>query len=464
MREAHAFDLQAVRWDSLITEAEGLLEELFPICRSITGDGVRKTLARLAEVAEFDIKEIPSNTVCYDWVVPPEWNITAAYVKDSSGSKIIDFAENNLHLVSYSVPIRETMTYSKLEKHLHYLPEMPNAIPYRTSYYDRDWGFCLPYEQFQRLDKTADYEVVIDSSLTEGSMTYGEAFIQGQTNQEFLISTYCCHPSLANDNLTGPILWTLMLRELRTLQPLHSYRFIIVPETIGAIAYLAQNEEAMKALAGAFIPTTVAGPDGFGYKQSFLGDHLIDRVVRRTYEELDLAYTEYPFDINGSDEAHYSSPYFRIPVGTICKSKYYEYDNYHTSLDNLDFVSAEFLVDSLKLYLLAIEKLEINSTFRSLNPYSEAMFGKRGLYPKLGGHIKQKAVSKNIPHSDRQYKISTDQSMYGNELDAMRWLMFYGDGNTPILDISEHTKIPVRQLFETAKNLEAHGLLKNERG
>ena len=255
---------------------------------------------------------------------------------------------------------------------------------------------------------------------------------------------------MANDNLSGPILWTFLLRELRAIQPQHSYRFIIVPETIGAIAYLSQNEEAMKRIAGGFIPTTVAGPGDFGYKQSFLGNHLIDRVVRRTFAELNLPYIEYPFDVNGSDEVHYSSPYFRIPVGTICKSKYYEYDYYHTSLDNLEFVSADYLMDSLKLYLLAIEKLEINSTYRSLSPHSEAMFGKRGLYPKVGGHIKQSAASKEISHSEREYRISTDQSIYGNELDAMRWLLFYGAGDTSSLDIAERTKIPMRQLFDTA--------------
>ena len=463
MKPAKGIDLHEVPWDDLIKEAESLFTELFPICRSITGNGVRTTLARLSEVAKFEIKEIPSNTVCYDWVVPPEWNIAKAYIKDSTGKKIVDFAENNLHLVSYSVPINETMSFGELEKHLHYLPDMPNAIPYRTSYYDRDWGFCLTYDQFQRLNRSQQYEVLIDSSLTDGSLTYGEAIIEGQTDQEFLISTYCCHPSMANDNLSGPILWALMLRELKSMNLRHSYRFIIVPETIGAIAYLAQNEKAMKQVTGAFIPTTVAGPGKFGFKQSFLGKHLIDRVVRMTFEELNVPLIEYPFDISGSDEAHYSAPFFRIPVGTICKSKYYEYDYYHTSLDNLEFVSAENLIETPKLYLLAIEKLEINSAYKSLSPYSEAMFGKRGLYPKVGGHIKQKALSMDVPHSEREYRISTDKSIYGNELDAMRWLMFYSDGDTSILDIAERSKIPMRQLYETALKLEEHELLENQK-
>ena len=455
--------MHEIQWAELVEEAESLFAELFPICRSITGDGVRQTLGRLNEIVEFDIKEIPSHTVCYDWVVPEEWNISGAYIQDSEGNKVVDFAGNNLHLVSYSIPVDKTMSFNELDGHLHYLPNMPNAIPYRTSYYDREWGFCLTYDQYRQLDRDAEYRVVIDSKLSDGSLTYGEGLIEGDSGEEYLVSTYCCHPSLANDNLSGPILWALLLRELKSMDTRNSYRFVIVPETIGAIAYLAQNEEVMKRITGAFIPTSVAGPGEFGYKQSFLENHLVDRVVRRTFEELNLPYIEYPFDINGSDEAHYSAPYFRIPVGTICKSKYYEYDYYHTSLDNLEFVSAENLVETFKLYLLAIEKLEINFTYQSLNPYSEAMFGKRGLYPKVGGHIKQSAVSRDIPHSEREYRILTDKSIYGNELDAMRWLMFYSDGDTPILDIAERTKIPMRQLYETAVKLEEYGLLENQK-
>lgn len=454
------FDFQVLPWGDLLAETESLFEDLFPICRSITGNGVRETLAKLQTVAPFEVKEIPSGTVCYDWVVPDEWNINAGFIEDSKGRRIIDFDENNLHVVNYSIPVDEQVSFQQLEPHLHYLPELPQAIPYRTSYYNREWGFCLTYEQFQRLDRDETYHVFIDSTLNTGSLTYGETIIHGTSDQEFLISTYCCHPSLANDNLSGQILWALLLRELQTRPTKNSYRFIIVPETIGAIAYLSQNEDSMKQIKGGFIPTTVAGPGQFGYKQTFLGNHLIDRVVRQTFRELNVPYIEYPFDINGSDEAHYSAPFFRIPIGTISKDKYYEYDFYHTSLDNLDFVSPAYLVESLKLYVLAIEKLEMNSCYESLNPYSEPMLGKRGLYPKVGGSIKQPATDFERNHLEREYRISTEDIIYGNELDTIRWLMFYSDGTNSLLDISEKTDLPMRQLSEVAMKLDAEGLLR----
>jgi len=459
MIKSNDIDLQTIHWDKIIEEADNLFNELFPLCRSITGDGVRQTLRTLNHIAPFNIREIPSNTICYDWVVPEEWNITDAYIMDSKGTKVVDFKINNLHVVNYSIPIDKKLPFNELNNHLHYLPDMPNAIPYRTSYYNENWGFCLTYEQYQRLNRNEEYHAFIDSTLSNGHLTYGEGIINGTSGKEYLISTYCCHPSLANDNLSGPILWILLWRELSKIKTKHSYRFIIVPETIGAIAYLSENENAMKKIDGGFIPTTVAGPGGFGYKQSFKGNHIIDRVVKNTFKELNVPFIEYPFCINGSDESHYSAPYFRIPIGTICKDKYYEYDYYHTSLDNLEFVSARSLVESLKLYMLAIEKLEINSVYKSTNPYCEVMLGKRNLYPKIGGHIKQKAVNLEQSHSKWEYEISTDNFIFGDELDAIGWLMFYADGYTSLLDISEKTNIPMKQLYDVSKKLEENGLL-----
>ena len=455
----YEFNYQSISWDKLQEEANELFQDLFPVCRSITGDGVRETLSRLQEIVQFDMKEIQSGTVCYDWVIPEEWNIRDAYVKDSMGNKVIDFHENNLHVVNYSVPVDKKLSFQELEDHLHYLPELPGAIPYRTAYYDRNWGFCLSYDQLTQLDRNGEYHVYIDSSLSEGSLTYGEGIIEGSSEQEFLISTYCCHPSLANDNLSGPVLWALLFRELKSKGTYHSYRFVIVPETIGAIAYLCRNEVSMKQVQGGFILTTVAGPGKFGYKHTYLGDHLIDRVVRKTFDELDISYVPYPFDIKGSDETSYSSPHFRIPIGTICKDKYYEYDYYHTSLDNLDFVSAKDLVETLKLYLLTIEKLEVNLVYQSLNPYCEPMLGKHDLIPKIGGQINQKAVDFKKEHSEREYRISAEDTIYGNELDAVLWIMFYSDGQTSLLDIAEKTKLPVKQVYETAERLKKHGLL-----
>ena len=445
-------------WNALIARADDLLRRLFPICRSIAGGGLRATLDLLRKTSDFSLTEVPSGAACYDWIVPDEWNVRDAYVADSTGRRVIDFQANNVHLVNYSIPFEGTLTFDELAPHLHTLPDLPNAIPYRTTYYNRTWGFCLTHEQFQKLDKREKYHVAVDSTLAPGSLTYGEARLPGKSGQEYLISTYVCHPSLANDNLSGVVLWTLLLAEMRKWQLRHSYRFVIAPETIGALAYIARNEEAVKGLSGGFVATTVAGPGRFGYKSTWRGDSVIDRAVRLTFRELNLEYVEYPFDVNGSDERQYSTPGLRVPVGTICKDKYYEYPYYHTSLDNLDFISTGNLVETLKLYLLAIEKLEQNRTYRSLNPIGEPMLGKRGLYPQTGGAIKQKAADASA-HGSRRYAVDAGSILYGSELDAIRWVLFYADGQTPLLDVAERTGLPMRQLYEVAEKLVAGGLL-----
>ena len=453
------FTFRSLPWESLTEEADRLLRRLFPICRSLTGDGVRETLAILKDFAAFDVHEVPSGTVCYDWTVPEEWSIRDAYIATLSGERIVDFRESNLHVVSYSTPIDAVLSFEELEGHLYTLPSLPDAIPYRTSYYKRDWGFCLTHGQFLRLDRTAKYHVVIDSTLAPGSLTYGEALLPGRSDQEYLISTYCCHPSLANDNLSGMVLWSLLLRELRARPTRHSYRFVIVPETVGAIAYLHANEERMRQAAGGFVVTTVAGPGRLGYKRSFLGNHRLDRAVRQTFRELAIEPLDYPFDINGSDERQYSAPFFRIPTVTISKDKYYEYDYYHTSRDNLEFISASSLVETLKLYLLSIEKLETDLVYRSLTPHSEPMLGRRGLDPQTGGSIRQAAGQAETHHAERGYVVSEGRIARGSELDAIRWLLFWGDGSTTLLEIAERTGLPVRQLYETAEMLRQHDLL-----
>lgn len=453
-------------WNVYVTQADELLRRLFPICRSITGDGLRTTLNLLRQMTDFSLTEVPSGAVCYDWIVPDEWNVRDAYIADSKGRRVIDFKFNNVHLVNYSIPFEGTLTFDELVPHLHTLPDLPNAIPYRTTYYNHTWGFCLTHEQFQKLDKKEKYHVLVDATLAPGNLTYGEALLPGTlrepqggaSGQEYLISTYVCHPSLANDNLSGVVLWTLLLAEIRKRQLRHSYRFVIAPETIGALAYIARNEDTVRGLSGGLVATTVAGPGRFGYKSTWRGDSVIDRAVRLTFKELRLDYVEYPFEVNGSDERQYSSPGLRVPVGTICKDKYYEYPYYHTSLDNLDFISAENLVETLKLYLLAIEKLEQNRTYRSLNPIGEPILGKRGLYPQMGGAIKQKAVSAEF-HAERGYVVDAGNILYGNELDAIRWVLFYADGQTPLLEVAEQTGLPMKQLHQVAEKLKATGLL-----
>jgi len=318
----------------------------------------------------------------------------------------------------------------------------------------------MTHEQYEKLDRNTIYEVYIDSSLSPGNLTYGEALIQGESTQEYLISTYCCHPSLANDNLSGPILWTLLLREMQSMNLKHSYRFIIIPETIGSIAYLAQNEKQMQNINGAFVLTTVAGPGPFGYKQTFLNNHMIDKAVSDTFNELNLQYNVYPFDIKGSDETQFASPFFRIPCGLICKDKFYEYDYYHTSLDNLEFVSAKNLIETFKIYLQVIKKIECNLFYKSKMPYCEPMLSKRGLYPSIGGQINQKASNFNSQHNNRQYQISKDEFFSGNELDVIRWLMFYCDGTLSLFDIAENINISVNEVFRIAEKLRVADLLK----
>lgn len=441
------------------TDADELLHRLFPICRSITGDGLRQTLQILSEYTPFDLHEIPSGTQCYDWTIPDEWNVRDAYIEDSSSRKVVDFRVSNIHLVNYSTPINAVMPFSELAPHLYTLPAMPDAIPYRTSYYKRTWGFCLSQEQFNRLDQNDAYHVVIDATLAPGALTYGDIVLGGSSGQEYLITTYCCHPSLANDNLSGIILWALLLKEMRGCSLRHSYRFVIAPETIGSLVYISQNEEKVKNLAGGLVVTTVAGPGKFGYKHTWRGNHLIDRVVERTFHELKLDAIDYPFDISGSDERQYSTPGLRIPLGTISKDKYYEYPYYHTSLDNLDFAKAGNLIQTLQLHLLAIEKLEQNITYRSLNPIGEPMLGKRGLYPALGGAIRQQAAANMAGDTTPAADANSFEVTYGKELDAILWLLFYTDGKTSLLDIAEKTSLPMQQLFEVAQKLAAHDLL-----
>lgn len=453
-----SLDVDALDWDGLVREADGLLRSLFPLCRSLTGEGVRKTLTRAAELAPFVLKSVPSGTRCFDWTVPDEWTIRAARLTGPDGKTVCDFSDNNLHVVGYSEPVNRTVPFEELDRHLHTLPALPRAIPYRTSYYKRGWGFCLAHEKYLQLDRRGDYRVFIDSDLTPGRLDYAELVIPGSTGRQYLISTYCCHPSLANDNLSGVVLTMLLARELSSRVTRHGYRIVIAPETIGAIAYLALNTQAMKTVVGGFIPTTVAGPGPFGYKRTFAGDSEIDRVAALTFREYGVDPVLYPFDINGSDETQYSAPYFRIPMGTLCKDKYYEYPQYHTSLDNLDFVRPEHLAESLRLYLSAVVQLERNRRYRSAMPYCEPQLGPRGLYPSTGGAQCQPAAG-NADHRGSAYGGLAARAMRGRELDAIKWLMFLGDGGHTLLDVAERSGLSLGLLRSTCDTLQASGLI-----
>ena len=451
-------------------EIDKLFEKLFPICRSITGNGVRQTLSILQKVTDFDIKEIPSGTKCYDWEVPEEWNIDDAYVENSKHEKIVDFKENNLHVMSYSIPVNKKINYSQLVQHIHTIPEIPDAIPYRTSYYNKNWGFCISDEQLKNISKDDDFHVVIKSTLKPGSLTYGEFLLKGESKQEILISTYCCHPSLGNDNLSGMVLWILLLRYLKEVKRKFTYRFVIIPETIGSITYLSQNESKMKNIFCGLILTCVAGPGKIGYKKSFLGNHILDTTIIETLLELNTDFELYPFDIFGSDERQYSSPFFRIPVGIITKDKFYEYENYHTSKDNLEFINSKYLLETLKIYQKILEKIEFiqptnvnidsekelkkdETCYISLNSYCEPMLSKYGLYPIVGGNNQVDKLNTDDKNSKKKIDPKT--------LTIIKWILFYSDGKTSIEEISKITKISLEDIQKVIPKLIEKGLLKN---
>ncbi|MFH1327848.1 MAG: DUF4910 domain-containing protein [Candidatus Bathyarchaeota archaeon] len=425
-----------------IESIDHYLRRLFPITRSITGNGNRETLKILQELIPLQIKEYPSGQRVYDWTIPREWNIKDAWIKHSSGQKIVNFNNSNVHVVGYSMPVHQKMSFSELISHLYYLEDMPKAIPYRTTYYHENWGFCLSYEDFlKHFDTDGEYEVFIDSTLTNGSLTTGELIVPGKGKEEILISTYICHPSLANDNLSGMVMTAFLAKELLKRKLSFTCRIIFVPETIGAIAYCANNEEAMKTIDCGFVVCCVGGPAKFGYKQSFNQEHFINRAVEKIFRKNGLDFTTYPFDLNGSDERQYSSQGFRINTGSIVKDKYYEYDYYHTSFDNLDFIKAEYINDSLNLYLQVMEELDRRTVYKNLTPNCEVMLSKHGLYPKIGA---------------AQFPGKKPLS----ELDIIRWLLFYSDGRTSLQEIADKLDIDIDQLYSAAEKLREKRLLK----
>jgi aminopeptidase-like protein len=419
------------------------LKRLFHINRCITGKGNRESLRILQEIAPIQIKEYPSGSNVYDWVIPDEWIAKDAWIKDANGEKLIDFQKNNLHLISYSIPVQEQISFSTLEKKLHYLEELPKAIPYRTSYYKKDWGFCVTKSQYQILKNSKEpFEVLIDTKFSpNGSLSVGEVLIPGRNKKEILVSTYICHPSLANDNLSGVVLTAFLAKNLIKKKLNLSYRFIFVPETIGAISYCANNEQSMKDIDTGLVITCVGGPGEYSYKQSLNSKHYINSLTEEVFREGGINFSTYPFDIHGSDERQYSSQRFRINTTTICKDKYYEYDYYHTSLDDLNFVSAKNIGQSLTLYIKLIDKLEGVVIFKSLVQNCEVMLSKHGLYPELGGSI--------LPNQDSQ-----------KELNLILWLIFYCDGHMPIDQISKKISKPIKDIYKVALILEKKNILK----
>lgn len=412
-----------------------LIAELYPICRSITGEGFRASLRILQEQIPLSIHEVPSGTQVFDWVVPREWNIRDAYVKNARGERVIDFRAHNLHVLNYSVPVHRRMSLEELRPHLYTLPEQPDLIPYRTSYYADRWGFCLSQRALERLEP-GEYEVRIDSTLEPGALTYGELLLPGASPDEVLISCHSCHPSLANDNLSGMALATTLARQIAAAPRRYSYRFLFIPGTIGAITWLALNRERAAQIKHGLVVACVGDPGHLHYKRSRRGDAPIDRAVAHVLRHSGQPYEIRDFSPYGYDERQYCSPGFNLPVGSLTRTPHGRFPEYHTSADDLNFVRPEALADSLAAYLAVIEVLEHDLTYLNTNPMCEPQLGKRGLYGSLGGNT----------------------SAAPDEM-ALLWALNLSDGEHSLLAIAERADLPFARVKLAADALRAAGLL-----
>lgn len=413
-----------------------LANRLWSINRSITGDGVRETLSILKElIPALNVFEIPSNTVVFDWTIPKEWRIKDAYITTPNGDKICNFKENNLHLVGYSIPIKKKISLPELQKHLYSLPEQPNAIPYITSYYQERWGFCITQLERDALVE-GEYQVVIESELFDGHLTYGEMLIEGSSKKEILLSTYICHPSMANNELSGVTVTSYLAKWLAGRNNKYTYRIIFIPETIGSISYLSKNLQHLKENVIAGFNISCVGDDrDYSYLPSRSGKSISDLVALHTLKHIYPDFKRYKWSDRGSDERQYCSPGIDLPISSILRTKYGEYDEYHTSLDNLiDVVTPEGLNGGFYAIKHAIEILEHN-TYPQVNVLCEPQLGKRGLYPTL----------------------STKSS--GNDVRLMMDLLTWSDGKTSLLDIADLCETPIWTLYPLVETLVEHGLI-----
>jgi aminopeptidase-like protein len=415
-----------------------LAAELFPICRSITGAGVRETLAVLGRHIPLTVHEVPSGTRVFDWTVPREWNIREAHIKDAQGSRVVDFRDSNLHVVSYSTPVRTVLPLAELKKHIFTIPDQPDLIPYRTSYYAESWGFCMAHNALLALPD-GDYEVVIDSTLEPGNLTYGEFLHRGESEDEVLLAAHICHPSLANDNCSGLALLTHLAREISVRKTRLSYRFIFAPGTIGPITWLARNEASAHRIKHGMAVSCVGDGGGPFYKRSRRGDAAIDRAAAHVLKHAAPGAVIRDYFPYGYDERQYCSPGFDLPVGLFQRSQFGTFPEYHTSADNLDFIRPEHLGTSHRIVSAMLDVIENDRRLYSLNPKCEPQLGRWGLYGSKGGE-------KGIP----------DQSM------AILWVLAYSDGKHSLLDIAEKADMPFANICETARLLEERGLVSED--
>ncbi|QKV20542.1 DUF4910 domain-containing protein [Oricola thermophila] len=411
-----------------------LAAEIYPLCRSITGNGVRQTLDILARHIPLERVEVPTGTPMFDWTAPREWNIRDAWVKDPSGRKVIDFKASNLHVLNYSVPVHKKVSLAELKEHCFTLPDQPDLIPYRTSYHAERWGFCLSHRALSALPE-GTYEVFIDSDLSDGSLTYGEYLHEGQSGREFLLSAHICHPSLANDNCSGLALLTLLARTLRSRKTRYSYRFLFAPGTVGALAWLSANEDRL-AIDHGLVVSCVGDSGGPTYKSSRRGDAFIDRAMRHVLEHSGLDPVLLDFSPYGYDERQYCSPGFDLPVGLFQRSAFGTFPEYHTSADNLDFIAPEHLRTSFDIIMKVIEIVEADYTPVNLSPKGEPQLGRRGLYSSIGGD--SGGVTSVMP---------------------LLWVLNLADGKHTLLDMAERSGMPFGELLRAAQLLREADLL-----
>jgi len=409
-----------------------LMRELYPIPRSLTGDGVRQTLARISQEIPLELTEVPSGTHVFDWTTPKEWNVDEAWIAGPGGERLVDFADSSLHLLGYSVPVRTRVPLAELREHLFTHAENPDWIPYRTSYYTENWGFCLSRRQ---LDSLADgeYEVHVGTRLDDGHVTYGETLIRGESEDEFLLSTYVDHPALCNDNLSGPVVLAALGKELAGRRLRYSYRLLFSPATIGPLCWLWQNRDGVARIKHGLVASCLGDPGGMTYKRSRQGDAEIDRAVAIVLRDSGREHTIVDWFPYGGDERQFNSPGFALPVGALSRTPPDKFPGYHSSGDDFDLVGAEWLEHSLATYLAVVEAVEANRTYVNASPYGEPQLGKRGLYRSVGGG--------------------------SSEEGALLWTLSLADGSADLLAIAERSGLPFRSIDEAAGRLLEHDLL-----
>jgi aminopeptidase-like protein len=424
------------RSETVGPDAYQLMERLFPLCRSLTGTGVRATFDVLAEEIPLARTEIPSGSEIFDWIVPDEWNIRDAYIAGPDGRRVVDFRKSNLHVVSYSEPVRTRLSLEALREHLHTLPDQPDVVPYMTSYYSRTWGFCLSHRQLLSLDP-GEYEVVIDSTLEPGRLTYAECLVEGGGDEEVLVSTYVCHPSLANDNLSGIAVATMLAKQLLERSSLrYSYRFLFAPGTIGPLSWLHRNRGRLDRVAHGLTLNCIGDAGDLSYKRSAREDAEVDRAMELVLRDSGLPHRILPWEPWGGDERQFCSPGFGLPVGVLTRTPHNEYLGYHTSADSLERIRPESLAGAVATCLELVDVLESNRRHTNLSPHGEPQLGRRGLYRSTGGAVA-------TPEDER----------------ALLWMLNQADGRATLLDVARRSGLRYPVLRRAAERLEKAGLL-----